>query len=323
MIARASAWRAYSARMAGSRVSSARSPIASRIVPRSRIETLSRSRCCSTRCTSPTPSLSGTTSSTAAAFCSLSASSSLLASPGGSAARRRGGGSSRSGASRSPTRRRRPCSRAPRPRRGALSSIHTAGRPNAGSVVGIPARPGMASPGSIARRWPGMTRAAGDLDAAHLDRRTRASRARRRRGCARGRSRCPSSEAIWRRTTPTRREQRAARLGVDERHEAEADRELERVDLRAPRPRRRRAARRGRAGSRSRPSSPPRRRRRSPIARPSRKKIAPIVTNGMTRQARDDAHRGDDAACDHGRPRLAQHLRRRCPTRGRHRCPSG
>ena len=66
VIVRPSAWRAASASSAGSRVSSARSPIASRIVPRSRIETPSRSRCCSARCTSPTPSLSGTTSSTAA-----------------------------------------------------------------------------------------------------------------------------------------------------------------------------------------------------------------------------------------------------------------
>ena len=40
----------------------------------------------------------------------------------------------------------------------------------------------------------------------------------------------PSSAAIWRRITPTRGEQRAAGAGVDQRHEAEADRELERVE---------------------------------------------------------------------------------------------
>ncbi len=43
MIVRASAWRAYSARIGRVAGEAARSPIASRIVPRSRIETPSRS----------------------------------------------------------------------------------------------------------------------------------------------------------------------------------------------------------------------------------------------------------------------------------------
>ena len=71
-------------------------------------------------------------------------------------------------------------------------------------MVGMPARPGSASPGFIARRWPGITRAARDLGAAHLDRRTRASRARRRRGCGRARSRCRARRRSGGGPRPTR-----------------------------------------------------------------------------------------------------------------------
>src|SRR5271166_6557481 len=75
VIARPSAWRAYSERRLVSRVVRALSPIASTIVPRSLIGTPSASSDCSTRWISPSESASGTTSSTTAALVSLSLSS--------------------------------------------------------------------------------------------------------------------------------------------------------------------------------------------------------------------------------------------------------
>ena len=66
----------------------------------------------------------------------------------------------------------------------------------------------------------------------------------------------PSSPAIWRRIIDDARDQRAAGAAVDERHEAEADRQLERVDrqlLRAPRREARSGLRLGLPGAPARP----------------------------------------------------------------------
>ena len=159
MIARASAWRAYSARMAGSCVEAARSPIASRIgaqvADRDALAQevlqdalhLADARACRGRPPRPT-----------AAFRSLSASSSFfvswrVSSSSACAADRLGqvrddhrlgvddGVAERLGLA---------CG-------GSRRSTRRAARRRARSS-GCRPRPGIASPGSIARRWPGMTR---------------------------------------------------------------------------------------------------------------------------------------------------------------------
>ena len=132
-----SAWRAYSASIAGSRVRRALSPIASSTAPRSRIETPSRSSACSTRWTSPSESTSGTTSSTTAALNSLSWSSrwrvSWRVSSSEACARiisvRWVTTTDSASTTVQPS-----ASASARPD----SGIQTAGRPKAGSVVGMP-----------------------------------------------------------------------------------------------------------------------------------------------------------------------------------------
>ena len=203
MIVRASAWRAYSARSAGSRVSAARSPIASRIVPRSRIETPSRSSVLEHPLDLADPELVGHDLLDGGGVLLLERVEQLLRLLAreqlvGVAADRLG----QVGDDR-PTRRRRPCSRAPRPRRGRRPrSRPRAGRRRA-RRWGCRRCRATASPGFIARRWPGTMRA----------RATSLPRTLRAYSCESsvtsswmrtGAITMPSSAAIWRRTTPTR-----------------------------------------------------------------------------------------------------------------------
>ena len=165
------------------------------------------------------------------------------------------------------------------------SAIHTAGRPKAGSVVGMPASWPTASPGSIASWWPAMT----------PPRATSVPRTRMTYSCESsptssrmrtGGMTMPSSEAIWRRIVPTRCEQRAARLLVDQRHEAEADRQLERVERERLE---RRVARGGRlaGGQPRRPARRPRRLASRALfgalrsVQPTAKNMPPMSRNGI------------------------------------------
>ena len=95
-----------------------------------------------------------------------------------------------------------------------------------------------ASPGFIASRWPGTIAAARDLGAAHLERRTRATRAPRRRGCGPAAMTMPSSRGDLAADDADAREQRAARRC------RRAGRGRSRSRARAGRPRARRGRRR-------------------------------------------------------------------------------
>ena len=292
MIVRPSAWRAYSASSAGSRVSRALSPTASTIAPRSRIETPSREQRLQHALDLAEREHVRHDLLDDGGVGLLELVEQLLdvlagEQLGGVRADRLGqvGDDHRLGVDDRVAERLGLGARWP-------SATHIAGRPNAGSVVGMP--PGScptASPGSIASWWPAMMRPRATSRAAHLQhvlvrvepelvvdphrrdhhaelgrdlaadhahaREQRAARALRRRA-ARGRSRSPA---------------RAGRAGAPR-----ARRRAGAGSRRCPRRRRARAACRLLLG----PGAPSR------SAQPIARKIAADEQERQLRQARDE-----------------------------------
>ena len=165
----------------------------------------------------------------------------------------------------------------------------------------------------------GQDLAARDLGAAHLQdvlvRRERPPR----RGCARTGSRCRARRRSGGAPRSTRLQQRAAGRGVDEVHEAEADRELERVDLqrvarlvagRRRRRDRRLLLRRGWPASAAACSS-------DFSMRPTRMNSAPTTRNGSLGRPGHEREQADDDAGDHRGLALLHELARRRRIRGR------
>ena len=290
MIVRASAWRAASARRAGSRVIAARSPIDSRMVPRSRIETPSRSRCWSTRWTSPTPSLLGDDLLDGGGvlllerveqLARLLAREQLV----GVAADRLGevGDDHRLGVDDRV---------AERLGLGARAVLDPDRGQAEGGLDGRDAgeRRASASPGSIASRWPGMIRPRATSAPRTLMAYSCELERRRRRGCAPARSPCRA-----RRRSGGGRRRRAASRSPPALWSTSGTRpkpivELERVDRRARRRRRRPAAGAGRRASAC--AASPRRvaAALAPSARGRAGRDAADDEERDLRQARDEPH---------------------------------